>query len=178
MLAYRNVKDIVQKAIQWESQLKGFYEVAEVALRNPVSRDLVMGLRQGLEERLRILEGLNVERHGAPEWMQFAPGVGMEELIRKNTVTRDSTPVEILASIVVCDEALQGFYRTVADLLVSRSLKELFESLVVFKTQQIESVRALMAHGGPERDRASQEGRTARPCPSDRKRPALDRLRR
>ncbi len=148
MLAYRNLKEIVSKAIGWETALKGFYEVAEVALRNPASQKLVAVLREKLVERLRILKELNVARFGNVEWVRFAPAVSDEEMMPKREIGRGSTPEEIFAVMRGVDERLERFYGDLSKNLVSRSQKELFQSLALFKAEQIESIKGYMAHAG------------------------------
>jgi len=141
MLAYQNLKDIIVKAIAWETELKGFYEVAEVALRNPESRKLVVVLGEKLAERLRILKELDVRKFGNVEWVRFASVYRDDEMVPKKTISRDSGPDEIFNAILSVDEKLQRFYEELARNLVSRSQKDLFQSLALFKSEQIESIK-------------------------------------
>jgi hypothetical protein len=148
MLAYRNVGDIAAKAIEWETALKGFYEVAEVALRNPGSRKLVGMLREELLERLRVLKELDVKKFGGVEWVKFPPAMAEDEIVPKVTITRNSPPEEVFGVIVGVDERLERFYTGLASNLVSRAQKELFQSLALFKAEQIESIKGYMAQSG------------------------------
>ena len=145
MLAFRNLEDIVGKAIGWETALKGFYEVAEVAMRNPESKKLVVVLGEKLAERLRILKELDVKKFGSVEWVRFVSVYRDDEIVPKTAITRDSTPEEIFGVMLGVDEKLQRFYAELAGNLVSRSQKELFQSLALFKSEQIESIKGYMA---------------------------------
>jgi hypothetical protein len=148
MLAYRNVGDIIGKAIQWETALRGFYEVAEVALKNPESRKLVVVLREKLVERLRILQELDVKKYGNAEWVKFVPAVADDEIVPKVSITRSSDPRQVFEVILGVDEKLERFYGSLAGSLVSREQKELFQSLALFKAEQIESIKGYMAQSG------------------------------
>ena len=148
MLAYRNVGEIIGKVIRWETALHGYYEVAEVALRNPESKKLVTVLRERLTERLRILKELDVRKFGGVEWVQFVPAMAEDDIVPKLAITRSSPPEEVLSVILGTDEKLERFYASLASNLVSRAQKDLFQSLAAFKAEQIQSIKGYMAQHG------------------------------
>lgn len=148
MLAYRNVGEIIGKVIRWETALHGYYEVAEVALRNPESKTLVTVLRERLLERLRILKELDVKKFGSVEWVKFAPEMAEGDIVPKLAITRNSPPEEVLSAILATDERLERFYGDLAGNLVSRAQKDLFQSLAAFKAEQIQSIKGYMAQHG------------------------------
>jgi len=140
MIAFRNVAEILAKSLDWERKLKDLYDVAEIALRNEESRKTVAVLRDSLQKKLEVLRGVKPEAHGNAEWVRYAGDFNEEDLISKQSITRDSSPDEIMAHIVTYQKHLQDFYSRIAEALVSRNQKDLFESLALFKAEQIEEV--------------------------------------
>jgi hypothetical protein len=148
MLAYRDLKAILAKVVAWEVAVNDFYDVAELALRNPESKKLVVALRDSHRAKLDILRTTDVSRFGSAEWVKYVPDLKDEELLPKGKISRDSPPREVFARMLETDEKLKGFYADVARIIVSRSQRELFESLAVFKGDQIESIKGYMASLG------------------------------
>jgi len=147
MLAYRNLKDIVDKVIVWETERRGLYQVAAVALRNPESRKLVELLEADLAERLRILCELDLRKFGGLEWMKIAALPSDDEMVPRKSISRDSSPEDIVRVIIDAGERLMRFYEQTERSLVSRSQKELFKSLALFTSEQIRSIRERIAPG-------------------------------
>ena len=123
--------------IKWEKKLKDFYDVAEFALRNDESKRVVALLRENLVTRLEIIKNINLNDYGKNEWVQYAPDYKDDELIPIKTISRDADPKDIFTQILEYEKKLQSFYEAIAKKLVVAKQKELFESLALFKDEQI-----------------------------------------
>ena len=137
MIAFKNVEEILAKSLAWEQKLKDLYDVAEVAMRRDESRKTVALLRDNLEEKLTVLRNVDTAEHGTSEWVRYAGDHNDADLIAAESIRRDSSPEEILSHIVTYQQHLRDFYSRIAENLVSRDQKELFESLAAFKAEQI-----------------------------------------
>lgn len=127
----------MELTIKWEKKLKDFYDVAEFALRNVDSKRVVALLRENLVNRLEVLENTNPNDYGSTEWIQYAPDYKDDELIPIKTISRDADPKDILNQILDYEQKLKSFYETIAQKLVVAKQKDLFESLALFKDEQI-----------------------------------------
>jgi hypothetical protein len=137
VIAFKNLSEILEMTVKWEKKLKDFYDVAEFALRNKESKRLVQLLRDNLLHRLRVLENINVNDYGKTEWIQYAPDFKDDELIPIKTISRDADPMDIFNKILAYEKKLKGFYETISHKLVVARQKDLFESLIQFKEEQI-----------------------------------------
>ncbi len=144
MIAFKDLNEILRMTITWEKQLKDFYDVAEYAIKDPKAKGMVRLLRERLLEKLEILEGVDVSRFGKTEWVRYAPSYRDEELNPAGRIGRDSRPQEILEHMVEYEEKLKTIYSAISNNLISRAQKELFDSLVLFKEEQIGEARRLM----------------------------------
>ena len=141
MFAFKELSEILEKTVEWERKLKDFYDVAGYALKNQESKDTVTMLRDRLAGKLEILEGVDLTKHGNVEWVRYAPAYKEEELIPIGVITRNSAPEEICSQLLDYESKLRSVYQSIAENLVNRTQKELFESLVLFKDEQIAEIR-------------------------------------
>jgi NADH:ubiquinone oxidoreductase subunit C len=144
MIAFKDLKEILEITVRWENKLKDFYDVAEFAMKSEESKKAIRLLRERLVEKLQILSGVDVGGFGETEWVRYAPAYRDEDLIPVGTIHRHATPQEIFTHLLDYEEKLKATYASIATNLISRSQKELFESLVQFKEEQGEEVRRLM----------------------------------
>jgi hypothetical protein len=150
MIAFKDLSEILKITIGWENKLKDFYDVAEFAMKNEESKKVIRLLREQLVEKLEILSGINVAGFGKTEWVRYASDYRDEDLIPVGTIGRQSTPREIYAHLLDYEAKLKGIYAGIAANLISRSQKELFESLAQFKEEQSDEVRRLMESYGSD----------------------------
>jgi hypothetical protein len=148
MIAFKNLKEILRITLQWESSLKDFYDVAEFALKSEASKKAVRLLRARLEEKLAVLRGVRPEDFGKAEWIRFTLDYKPEELTPK--LSRASAAEQIFRHLVDFQGKLGGVYARIADTVVSRGQKELFESLARFKEEQGAEVRRLQESYRPD----------------------------
>ncbi len=144
MIAYKNLKDIINITIKWEEKLKDFYDVAEFALIDSESKKIVRVLRDNLLKDLNILKNVDVNSFGAISWVQYARDYKEEDLIPKKKITRNSTPEEIFTHILKYVENLRDFYSHIHDNISNDRQKELFKSLILFKDEQIHEINKFM----------------------------------
>jgi hypothetical protein len=137
MIAFKDLNEILKITLEWERKLKDFYDVAEVALKSPESRSVVVLLRQKLEEKLAHLRAVDLAAFGRTEWVRYAPSYREEELIPIGRIGRHSPPQELFSHLLDYQRKLKNIYAAIAGSLVNRSQKELFESLALFKDEQI-----------------------------------------
>ena len=145
MAAYADLKDLLKVSIRWETKLQDFYDVAEFALANTESKSAVALLRENHQERLSVLKGIRVDDFGKSEWVRFARDYHDEDILPTKSVTRDSTPEEIVGAIQEYERKLRGYYAAVRDHVIGDGHKDLFESLVTFKDNQIADIDRLLA---------------------------------
>jgi hypothetical protein len=148
MIAFKNLKEILSITLQWEGSLKDFYDVAEFALKSEPSKKAVRLLRAKLEEKLAVLRGVKPEDFGKSEWIRFTLDYKPEEL--NPGLSRASEAGEIFRHLVDFQGKLAGVYARIAETIVSRGQKELFESLARFKEEQGAEVRRLQENYRPE----------------------------
>ena len=148
MIAFKNVDEILAKSLAWEQKLQDFYEVVEVAMKKPESRKIVALLREKLVEKLAVLRNVDPARYGTSEWVRYAADFNETDLLAAETIRRDSSPEEVVSHMVAYQKHLQEFYSRIAESLVGRNQKELFESLAVFKGEQIEEFGRVMKQSG------------------------------
>jgi hypothetical protein len=144
MIAFKDLGEILEITIGWEKKLKDFYDVAEYAMASEESKEVIRLLREKLLEKLEILDNIDVAGFGRTEWVRYASDYRDDELIPIGKIRRGAAPYEIFAHLLDYEEKLKGIYAGIARNLISRSQKELFESLARFKEEQIEEVRHLM----------------------------------
>lgn len=143
MIAFKDLKEILRITLEWENKLKDFYDVAEFALKNEQSKEAVRLIRNKHIEKLEILRDVKPESFGKMEWIRFTLDYKEEDLIPVGKIQRSATAGDIFNHLLDYEEKLKNIYSRVAENLVSRNHKELFESLVLFKEEQIAEVRRL-----------------------------------
>ena len=148
MIAFKNLKEILSITLQWERGLKDFYDVAEFALKSEASKKAVRLLRERLEEKLAVLRGVKAEDFGKAEWIRFTLDYKPEELAPQ--ISRSASAGEIFRHLQDFQQKLAGVYARIADTVVSRGQKELFESLARFKSEQASEVRRLQENYRPD----------------------------
>lgn len=144
MASYMDCTQIITLAVRIEKKLKDFYDVAEIAMQSPDSKAAIVAIKAKLVEKLSVLEGIQPEKFGKPEWLKFVPSLREQDVIPKGRITRVSPPDEIFAQMLASEEKLRDYYRQVSTYVTARALKDLFDSLTAFKTEQIEGIKRLM----------------------------------
>ena len=145
MIAFKNLSEILRTMLGWENKLKDFYDVAEYALQNEKSKKAVQILRERHVNKVEILRGVDPASRGRTEWVRYAPSYKEEDLIPVGKIRRDAEPGEIFEHLLDFESKLKSIYSSIANNLISRTQKELFESLVLFQEEQIEEIRHLAA---------------------------------
>ena len=143
MLAYKALKEILDRTIGWERELADLLEVAGFGLTNEKSRDVAKALIIHQSDILDVLVGIDLDAFGPAEWIQFFGDLKREELIPKRKIHKDTPPDEIVSYIMEYEEALKNFYGRVADRVTMDSQRDLFLSLVTLKNTQIERISSL-----------------------------------
>ena len=143
MIAFKNLTEILKTTVSWEDKLKDFYDVAEYALKNENSKNTLRMLREKHVDKLEILKGVNAGSYGASEWVRYAPSYKEEDLIPVGKIDRDAQPRQIIEHLLDFENKLKNTYSSIANNLISRDQKQLFESLVLFKEEQIAEIQHL-----------------------------------
>ncbi len=144
MIAFKDLSEVLKITLAWEHKLRDFYDVAEIALSKDESKATVALLRERLLGKLEVLEQVDISKFGRTEWIRYAPDVKGADLIPVGRIRRDTSPAEIFAHLLDYESKLRTVYAGVADNLISRTQKELFQSLVLFKEEQIQEIQRLM----------------------------------
>lgn len=141
MIAFRDLQEILQTTIRWEKRLDDLYDVASMGLRNKDSKKTVAFLKERQVSNIEVLDNIEVTDFGPTEWVRFAADEKVEDLIPIKSINKNSTPKQIVEQILSFEEKLEQFYKKITDNLVTESQKELFDSLVRFKDEQIQRIR-------------------------------------
>ena len=144
MVVFHDLKGLLKLIIKWEKDLKDFYDVAEIALRNERSRDVLSLLMENHQMNLKVINDIQIENFGINEWVKYAPDHKIKDLIPIRKITRESTPIEIVTHILDYENKIKGFYLSISEKIVSRNEKELFDSFVTFKENQILKIKQLL----------------------------------
>jgi rubrerythrin len=151
VIAFKDLKDILKISIKWEQNLKNFYDVAEFALQKKESKKVLAMLKENLLKRLEILKNINIENYGKTSWVRYAADYKDDELIPIHSISRDASPQEIFTQILNFETKMKDFYSTIFSKLVPSKQRELFESLVKFKEEQIYEINNFMKTYVPEK---------------------------
>ena len=150
MIAFKDLKEVLRITLEWEANLKDFYDVAEFALKSEAAKNAVRLLRDRLQEKLTVLKGVKTEDYGKTEWIRFTLDYKMQDLIPRGTIDRSASAADIFAHLIDYEDKLASIYGRIAETLVSRGHKELFESLARFKNEQTAEVRRLQQSYRPD----------------------------
>lgn len=141
MIAFKSLSEVLEKTTSWERKLLDFYDVAEVAMKRSESKRAISLLREKLAEKLEVLAKVRPNQYGTDAWIRYLGDYEEADLLAVASITRDSSPSEILAHLERYESMLGSFYRDVASRITARNQKELFESLALFKSEQVEELR-------------------------------------
>lgn len=141
MLAYKELQDILNTTQRWEQAMLELYQVAEVGLKNNEASKTLSFLMENHISQMEILKNIRIENYGPTEWVKFTADLHEEDIIPKQTINRNSTAGDICAAILEYEGNLKRFYQMVTDHLNTEQQKELFQSLVQFKENQIERIQ-------------------------------------
>jgi len=144
MVVFRDLKGLMDIIISWEKKLSEFYETSEAVVSTERCRQIIGMLKTNHDKNLGIIEDLRVENFGKDEWVQITPDINVKKLLPTECITCDSTPQEITHYVLEFEIQLKDFYSSIADRIVTREEKELFESLVMFKDHQIMKIKQSM----------------------------------
>ena len=146
MISFKNLQDILQITLKWETKLRDFYDVAELAMRNDDSKRVVALLKDRLSAKMDVLQNIDMKKFGTTEWIRYLPDYKDEDLIPVGAIRRESSPDELFTHLLGYEEKLRIVYSRIGETLINQRQKELFESLAQFKGEQIEEIKRLMAH--------------------------------
>ena len=146
MLAYKELQDILATTLNWEQAMLELYQVAELGLKNDEASKTLSYLMENHISQMDILKNIRIENYGPTEWVKFTADLREEDIIPKKTINRDSTAEDICAAILEYEGNLKDFYQMVTDHLNTEQQKELFQSLVQFKENQIERIQNCLKH--------------------------------
>lgn len=146
MSAFQDLQELMDIILKWENDLKDFYDVAEVALKNKRSKNTIIVLRENHVKNMQIIKGIRLDDFGKNEWVRNIRGYKTTELIPIGKITRESSPTEIFEYILDYEKKLKDFYSLVSKNLLSTGLQELFVSLTHFKDRQIMEIKQFMEY--------------------------------
>lgn len=140
MYVFKDLQSLLDMSVKWEKELKDLYDVAELGVKHPKSRELINFLLGKQTKILAVLTDIDVGKYGSDEFVKFAPENHTEKLIPVSELNKNSEPDQIIQLIKRYESRLKDYYRDVADNLVTEGQKELFESLVTLKNIQLEAL--------------------------------------
>ena len=140
MLAYKELQDILGATLKWEQNMLDLYEVAEIGIKDKDAKSALTFLKDNHVSHMDVLKNVDVKKFGPTEWVRYSLDYRTDDLIPKKAINRNSSAEEIWTLILDYEEKLKTFYRDVTDRLNTEKQKELFESLVLFKENQIQRI--------------------------------------
>ena len=140
MYTYKDLQSLLDISVKWEKDLKDLYEVAELGIKNKKSKELVQFLLAKQTSMHEILTNIDVNNFGHDEFIMYTPEDHTEDLIPQHDINSQTEPDEIIGMIRDYEAKLKGYYKDIADHLISDSQKELFISLVTLKDAQLEAI--------------------------------------
>ena len=66
MVYFKDLKTLLDIIIEWENKLTDFYDVAEIALREKESKNILAFLRENHVNNLKIIRDIHIEELGYP----------------------------------------------------------------------------------------------------------------
>ncbi|MDA3810052.1 MAG: hypothetical protein PF518_06915 [Spirochaetaceae bacterium] len=144
MYAYKDLQSLLNISVKWEKGLKDLYEVAELGIKNKDSKDLIQFLLSKQNNILDVIVNIDIHKFGQDEFVKFTPENHTEELIPQHEISKNTEPDKILFLIKSYESKLEEYYKDISDHLVSKSQKELFDSLVTLKHVQLEAIENYM----------------------------------
>ena len=78
---------------------------------------------------LEVLMNIDIGAFGLAEWVQLLTDLNRGELIPRKSITRKSTPEEIIAHISEREEALRYYFGRVTDIIRAKTQRDLFKFL-------------------------------------------------
>ena len=141
MLAYKELQDILATTLKWEQAMLELYQVAELGVKKEDAAKTISFLMENHTAQMDVLKNIKIENYGPTEWVKFSADLHEDDIVPKKTIKRDSTSQEICSAILEYEKNLRNFYQMVTDHLNTEQQKELFQSLVVFKENQIEKIQ-------------------------------------
>ena len=104
MIAYKELQDLLQRTVERKKKLNVLYDVASFGLVKGNSKKLIAFRKGRQESNLEVLEGIDVKSYGLSEWVRFASDYREDELIPNEVITRESSPGQILDTILEYEE--------------------------------------------------------------------------
>ena len=144
MIAYKDLKVLLETMIKWENKLTDFYDVAEIAMRDEESKKLIVMLRGNHINNLNIIKDTRIEDYGKDEWIKYAPDLDFKDLIPIGKIKRESPPKEIITHILDYEKKMKNYYFSISEKIITRDEKELFDSLVKFKDRQVFELKTFL----------------------------------
>lgn len=140
MYVFKDLQSLLDVSVKWEKELKDLYDVAELGVKHPKSKELISFLLGKQTRILEVLTDIDVEKFGEDEFVKYAPENHTEKLIPVHELNKNSEPDEIIRLIKQYESKLRTYYGDIADHLMSEGQKELFQSLVTLKDVQLEAL--------------------------------------
>ena len=145
MISFKKLKDILATSIEWEQQMNDLYDVAGIGLKGKEAKELLAFLNENHKKNLNIIKNIDINDYGTDEWVKFTADFSVLSQIPQHQITRESTAEEIFSRVRSYEESLRSFYQRVSEHTVSGSQTELFESLALMKSIQLDSIKDFMS---------------------------------
>ena len=140
MLAYKELQDILDTTVEWEKKMLDLYEVAEIAIKQEAAKDAIKFLKSNHSSHMEILKNIDVKDYGPNEYVKFTKDYHEEDIVPQREIHRDSTADELCEYMLEYENKMRDFYQLIRDHLTTEQQRELFDSLVTFKENQIENI--------------------------------------
>lgn len=145
MTRYQDLKELLIHMIEKEDDLTHYYDVAGRVVSDHKCQTILEMLRDNHLKNLEFIREINVGDFGADEWVKCAPEIELNGLLPEGELTFDTSVDEISKHILNFEIELRDFYAKITREIISRDVRDLFESLVKFKERQIFEIKSCIS---------------------------------
>lgn len=141
-MAFYNLEEILRLVIAWEEELYSFYDMMEEYLKDERSRQTADLLQKKQVKAIEMLRSINLKEYAHAEYVKNIPDYLSEDVMPHFEIAADSSPREVMETILSYEEKLEVFYTHLRDVLTFAKSRDLFDMLIQFKMGQIKEIKA------------------------------------
>ena len=140
-MSSHSLEEVFKRIEDWEGRLEDSYFMLKEFIDSGRSKQTILVLKRQQEKILLTLEHIPQDGYRKMESIKHLPG---ENLVPDYEITASTCPREVFEKFLVCEENLEEYYQYLRNLFAATKLKELFDTLIQFKTIQIKEIKNYM----------------------------------
>lgn len=146
-MASPTIGEVIRQAVKLEENSRSFYLKAKEILagRNAEGERMLQKLADEEESHKKFLEGADIGKI-KDAYIAYEPDFGKFAWDEAEYIEPDMSAEDIRKVALEREEFTRNFYRTYAEHLTSKQLRELFDNLAGFEEQHIHKIRMEFGH--------------------------------